>query len=102
MGRDDALSKQAAQVVEILVESDLVRVCAACEKEFGPVRVGPGQQKSHGFCRRHSTEYYPDSVQLIAGMPDSFFCPDLKGSILESPDAGHQLFRVGRGPVLHV
>lgn len=88
--------KNAANVVDMLLETDIVRVCMFCEKERGPVPVGPGQSKSHGVCRRHSPDYVRYSAQgmpveyqdkMIAAFnekPDSYFAPDLSQAMPEA------------------
>lgn len=87
--------KPANQVVNMLLETGTQRVCAACEKEFGPVPAQPGTQKSHGICRRHMADAYreagfPEKVAELEQKPDDNFPPDLaqlpthgKGAVLD-------------------
>lgn len=42
------------------------RVCAYCEREFGPVDL---PNKSHGYCRRHVREYVIPDMEA-SGVPD--------------------------------
>ena len=77
----------ATNVVDMLLETEFIRVCMYCEKER-PVAVGVGQSKSHGLCRRHAPDYIRDTTQgippekqeqmiaTISGKPDSAFAPD--------------------------
>lgn len=73
---------RAANIIKRLIESEQFRVCAACEKEFGPVDSG-GLPKSHGMCRRHWIEYYvtqlgvPVEQATEKASKYSSFCPDL-------------------------
>ena len=63
----------------------LVRVCADCEIEHGiNNQPRPGFNKSHGQCRRHFLASMREAGvpaeridQLVAGMSDESFCPDL-------------------------
>jgi hypothetical protein len=65
-------------VAALLEDGEQVRVCAACEQEFGPVPVPPGAIKSHGMCRRHTFEFYGDMARAkFADKPDDYFSPDL-------------------------
>lgn len=81
------IREQALLLVASMLNEDgsIVRVCASCEREFGPLRVGPGQQKSHGFCRRHMIDYAlrelgdPGYAGEVKAMPDEVFAPDLAG-----------------------
>jgi len=88
--------KNAANVVDMLIEAEIVRVCMFCEKERGPVPIQPGQSKSHGVCRRHIPAFVNYSAQglpadyqqkMIATMqqkPDTDFAPDLSQAMPES------------------
>ena len=72
----------ANQVVNILLETGTQRVCAACEKEFGPAPAQPGTQKSHGLCRRHMADAYkdagfPEKIAELPSKPDENFSPDM-------------------------
>lgn len=45
--------KDAAQIVDMLLETEQVRICPYCDQEHN-IQVGPGQAKSHGVCcRKH-------------------------------------------------
>ena len=76
----------ASVVVSRMLETQLVRVCAQCEKEHGPVPVQTGQSKSHGMCRRHALEAAQSVpaerrgtlVESYQKAEDSWFCPDLR------------------------
>jgi hypothetical protein len=93
--------KSAVSVVNLLLETQTMRVCAACEQEVGPVPVEPGVHKSHGYCRRHLLQIYAeDGIPLgdVQKQPDSFFPPDLS----ESVDASEaQRFARDTGLALH-
>jgi hypothetical protein len=62
----------------------LVRACAWCEKELGPVAVKPGQSKTHGVCRRHFEQHLRDAgiaeaeIQASLAKREINWCPDLK------------------------
>lgn len=61
----------AESVVDRLLETEaFVRVCAACEKEFGLLPTEPGQTKTHSLCRRHALEQFGSmlSAEEIASM----------------------------------
>lgn len=76
---------KAREIIRKIVESEAIRVCASCEKELG--RQGefqPGVTKTHGYCRRHFTEYMlgsgftPGEIEaLIRHRSPDAFCPDL-------------------------
>jgi len=72
--------KAAEQVVRLMLEVQIKRVCANCEKEFGTLPEEPGVKKGHGMCRRHAIEAYReaglDTAQIVA-KPDDTFPPDL-------------------------
>lgn len=88
--------KNAANVVDMLLEAEIVRVCMFCEKERGPVPVQPGQSKSHGVCRRHTPDFIAYSAQglpeeakakMLAAYqskPADYFAPDLSQSMPEA------------------
>ena len=69
-----------------------IKVCAACEKEFGPIKTD--LPKTHGACRRHLIGMYGEylkgeelqqKIQYINNLPDDAFPPDLsKNQITES------------------
>ena len=44
----------AAAIVNLLTETQTIKVCSHCEQEFGTVRPEPGQSKTNGLCRRHT------------------------------------------------
>ena len=78
--------KLAAQaVVNMLLENEIIRACAHCEKDYGAVPLQPGQVKSHGMCRRHAEESAlaipeaarGDLLESYKQAADSIFCPDL-------------------------
>jgi len=55
----------AAQIVSLMLEGPVLRVCAFCEKEHqaagkGPIPVEPGFEKSHGICAKHYPQYLRD------------------------------------------
>jgi len=50
----------------------LVRVCAWCEQEFGPVPVAPGQLKTHGICLRHRAELLRSAALGVRQAADRF------------------------------
>ena len=73
-------------IVNLMLETDLLRVCSFCEQEFGKVALKPGQTKTNGYCRRHcllvadELPECPEKTEYIADMqskPDGFFCPDM-------------------------
>lgn len=74
----------AANVVNLLLETDIVRVCMYCD-QTNPLPVQPGQHKSHGVCRKHVAQYVRDTAanpeaeaQMRASLeakPDSSFAP---------------------------
>lgn len=71
------VSECAKMAVDLLLETELVRVCSSCEQEFGPVTIQPGQHKSHGLCKRHMREMYKDFWgPSYENRPDSDFPPD--------------------------
>jgi hypothetical protein len=79
--------KDAAQIVSMLLETEQVRVCGSCEDEIGPMRVGPGQEKTHSYCKRHYLAMFTGGVgpgidsplyQKIVARPEDSFPPDLK------------------------
>lgn len=45
-------------LLEVDDSSNFVRVCAFCEREYGPIQIEPGQAKTHSVCRRHAVEHY--------------------------------------------
>jgi len=49
---------RAEILVAKMLESELVPVCYACQKEKGLPTLQPGQEPSHGLCRRHQRETY--------------------------------------------
>jgi len=53
-------------------DEELVRVCGQCEEESGPQRLGPGQGKSHGYCKRHYIETMNGTIEMAneAGQPE--------------------------------
>lgn len=54
-----------------------VRVCAACEKEFGAVQTEPGQPKTNGTCRRHAIDQFgQEIVDEMDDDPDAWV-PDM-------------------------
>lgn len=78
------IEKLASQWVTRLIEGDLVRVCAYCEREFGvEVLTPPGAHRSHGICKRHSLEtagteeWMAPYREQIMSTPDEKFPPDL-------------------------
>lgn len=92
---------KATQVVNMLLEAQVMRVCAQCEKEFGPVPVAPGTSKSHGLCKRHAIKQYQDaglSTAKVTAMPPENFAPDLAESV-SSDEA--QRFARDNGLALH-
>jgi hypothetical protein len=93
--------KSALSVVNLLLDAQIMRVCSACEQEFGPVPAEPGVQKSHGLCRRHALEAYGNAgvpLEMVHKQPDSAFAPDLS----ESVDASvAQRFAQDTGLTLH-
>jgi len=72
--------KDAEQVVRLMLEFQIKRVCAKCEQEVGVLPEEPGVKKGHGMCRRHAVEAYRaaglDPAQ-VAAKPDDAFPPDL-------------------------
>ncbi len=49
----------------MLLEARLVPVCASCEQEFGyKMRLEPGDQPSHGLCKRHALEMVQQTPKL--------------------------------------
>ena len=76
----------ANTLVNMMLETKLVRACAHCEQEHGAVPLQPGQAKSHGICRRHAVEsalalppeHQGTLVESYQKAEDSMFCPDLK------------------------
>lgn len=79
-------------IVDILLENELVRACAACEKETGQRTPGA----SHGYCKRHLIDMHKQNllaaiqsanqpsirtaqerIREIRQRPDSDFPPDL-------------------------
>lgn len=92
---------KATQVVNMLLETQIVRVCSKCEQEHGPVPAAPGVQKSHGLCRRHALEAYKDAgipAEKVMAMPPENFAPDLSESV--NP-AEAQRFAQDTGLTLH-
>lgn len=99
--------KNAANVVNMLLETEIVRVCMYCD-QAKPLQVQPGQHKSHGVCRKHIAQYVRDmssgdpemEAQLRASLgakPDSSFAPTT-----ESVDASvAQKFAQNAGLALH-
>lgn len=76
--------RNALNVVNMLLETQNMRVCSACEKEFGTVPVQPGVQKSHGLCKRHAYIYYADAGmgrEAVDRQDASAFAPDLSESV---------------------
>jgi len=74
--------KEAANVVDMLLENEIVRVCMYCD-QIKPTRVGPGQSKSHGVCRKHIPEYARDMAGGNAEMEAK-----LRASLEAKPDSG--------------
>jgi hypothetical protein len=70
------VNRDALSVAARLLENEIVTVCAACEKEHGPVPVSPGVLKSHSMCKRHAQAQWSDVLT-----PEEFdsleFAPDL-------------------------
>jgi len=93
--------QNALNVVNMLLETQIMRVCAQCEQEYGAQPVQPGVQKSHGMCRRHALEAYAEAgvpLEMVHSQPDSAFPPDLS----ESVDAtAAQRFAQDSGLTLH-
>lgn len=79
------MSLFAERLAAAVLEKELVRVCAQCEKEHGPVKLGPDQMPTHGLCRRHMVAAYSDPavpalramLPSIMARPDEYFAPDL-------------------------
>lgn len=74
--------KEAANVVDMLLENEIVRVCMYCD-QTNPVRVGPGQSKSHGVCRKHIPQYAKD---MAGGNPEME--AKLRASLEAKPESG--------------
>ena len=78
-----SVNENAERVVNSLLgtaNADIVRVCANCERELGPLPTEPGQVKSHGICARHAEREYPGmfTPEEIAEMDrNGEFCPDM-------------------------
>jgi len=79
-----SVKERAKQLAASLLEDgQFHRVCAACEKEFGPAPEIEGQPKSHGYCKRHTLGMYkemgaaPEKIRQIASRPDEHFSPDM-------------------------
>jgi hypothetical protein len=76
------IHENAQKVVNLLLDSEHVRVCSACEREFGPVQISPGQIKTHGLCKRHALELFgshlpPEKLKALEQKPEENFAPDL-------------------------
>jgi len=93
--------QNALNVVNMLLETQIMRVCAQCEQEYGAQPVQPGVQKSHGLCRRHAYAAYAEAglgPENVAAMSSDQFPPDLS----ESVDASTaQRFAQDSGLTLH-
>ncbi len=78
------MHENAVKIVDQLLENTgILRVCAACEREQGPVESN-GAQKSHGTCRRHYIEQLgwmdvvgAEAEAMAAKTDPAQFCPDL-------------------------
>ena len=81
--------KDAGQIVDMLLETEQVRVCPYCDQEHG-IQVAPGQAKSHGLCcRRHmdtaikhmagdNPALQAQMRQLFARKTDADFSPEYR------------------------
>ena len=76
----DAIVQQA-----ISEDEEMVRVCGSCEEEVGPQKIGPGQAKSHSYCKRHYLQmmkdegnFPPEMVARYQARPEESFAPDLR------------------------
>ena len=82
----------AAAIVNLLTETQTIKVCSHCEQEFGTVRPEPGQSKTNGLCRRHTLavadslppEQKAEFIARCAKHPDSVYCPDMSLSANEA------------------
>jgi len=75
----------------MLLETGIVRVCAACEKEFGPLPEQPGTRKGHGLCKRHAIASYKeaglaDMIPALEQKPADHFAPDLAARLESQED----------------
>ena len=79
------MSERADKLVGWLLEDeimddDLQRVCAQCEKESGPVTTTG--RKSHGLCSRHwaiaakEAGFTPEQIEQRLGNKEKAFPPD--------------------------
>lgn len=91
---------KAQSVVVVLLDEEIIRVCANCQQEFGqvprPAHGVDSPQVSHGICKRHAAAQYLEMADFarergenseaveheamarqIEQMPDDKFAPDL-------------------------
>lgn len=45
------------RIIKAVLETEYVPVCAACEAEKGRAQLLPGQEASHGYCRKHLRQF---------------------------------------------
>jgi len=79
--------KDAAQIVDMLLETEQVRICPYCDQEHN-IQVGPGQAKTHGVtCKKHLEQHLQHYTgndpalmakfrAMYASKPDSDFSPE--------------------------
>lgn len=85
------IREAAVKLVNLLLDDEgYVRICSACERQFGQLQLRAGQQKTHGLCKRHSIEMFgahlpPESIRRIEQKPEENFPPDLAKSQRRAP-----------------
>lgn len=75
---------KALQIVNLMLETQSVRVCASCENERGvKAKLPPGVHPSHGICRRHAVMGYEKEgldPNDLNSRPDDHFAPEMQES----------------------
>lgn len=74
----------AQQIVEMLLEDEVVRVCAGCQQEFG---AQPPPNASHGYCKRHTLGMYQQMLDMVGNSPKAQGIQQKMQEVQQKPDS---------------